>query len=64
LELNASAVEIINLLDGKRTPEQVALEIVNIHDIGHDYPIAEMVVDVLELCDKLSQTGVLEIQPD
>jgi hypothetical protein len=62
VELNPSAVEIVNLLDGQRTPERVASEIANTHDLSHDYQITNILQDVLELCDKLEKSGVLEIQ--
>jgi thiamine monophosphate synthase len=64
VELNRSAIEIVSLLDGQRTPEQVAVEIAKIHDISHDYPITQIIEDVLELCMELNRTGVLELQPD
>jgi hypothetical protein len=64
VELNLTAVAIINLLDGGRTPEQVAEEIAKNHDIGYDYPIIQVMQDVLELCVELNRTGVLELQPD
>jgi len=35
VELNSSAVEIVSLLDGHRTPEQVAAEIAK----NHDFPV-------------------------
>jgi hypothetical protein len=64
VELNLTAVAIINLLDGHRTPELVAEEIAKIHDISPDYPITQVIRDVLELCRELNRTGVLELQPD
>ena len=64
VELNPSAVEIIRLLDGFRTPEQVADEIVKEHDIGHNISVTQINQDVLELCKELNQSGVLELQPD
>jgi hypothetical protein len=64
VELNPSAAEIVSLLDGQRTPEQVADEIVKEHDISPDYPITQVIQDVLELCRELNRTGVLELQPD
>ncbi len=64
VELNASAVEIVSLLDGQRTVEKVAAEIVKEYDISHDYPITNVIQDVLELCRELNQTGVLELQSD
>jgi hypothetical protein len=62
VELNQSAVEIIKLLDGHRTPQQVAEEIAKNHDINSDDPVAHIVQDVLELCIELEQTGVLKLQ--
>ncbi len=64
VELNPSAAAIVSLLDGKRTPEQVAIEISKKNDLSHDYPITQVIQDVLELCRELNQTGVLELQPD
>ena len=64
VELNPSAVEIIRLLDGFRTPEQVADEIVKEHDIGHNISVTQINQDMLELCKELNQSGVLELQPD
>jgi hypothetical protein len=64
VELNPSAVEIIQLLDGQRTPEQVADEMAKSNDIGHNISVTEIIQDVLELCKELNQSGVLELQPD
>jgi hypothetical protein len=64
VELNPTAVEVVKLLDGIRTPEQVADEIVKYHDIGHDISVTQITQDVLELCLELNQNGVLEVQPD
>jgi hypothetical protein len=64
VELNPTAVTIVSLLDGIRTPEQVADEIVKHHDISHDISMTQAIQDVLELCVELNQNGVLEIQPD
>jgi len=64
VELNPSAVDILSLLDGYRTSEQVADEIVKIHDISHDISVTQVLQDVLELCVELAHSKVLEIQPD
>lgn len=64
VEINPTAVEIVTLLDGRRTPEQVADEIVKHHDISHDISVTQVTQDVLELCVELNQSGVLEIQPE
>ena len=64
VELNPSAVEIIRLLDGFRTPEQVADEIAKSNDIGHNISVTQIIQDVLKLCEELNQSGVLEFQPD
>ena len=64
VELNLSAVEIVKLLDGQRSPEQVAAEIAKNHDISDDYPVKHIIQDVLELCMELDRTGVLELQPN
>jgi len=63
VELNPSAAVIVSLLDGQRTPEQVAEEIVKEHDISHDYPITQVIQDVLELCRELNKIGILDFQP-
>lgn len=64
VELNPSAVAIISLLDGIRTPEQVADEIVKEYDLGHDSSANQIIQDMLELCEELNQSGVLELQTD
>jgi thiamine monophosphate synthase len=64
VELNPSAVEIVKLLDGQRSPEQVAAEIAKNYDISNDYPMKHIIQDVLELCMELNRTGVLELQPN
>jgi hypothetical protein len=64
VELNPSAVEIVQLLDGHRSTEEVAVEIIKNHDINHKAQLNEITLDVLELCEELDQTGVLEIAPD
>ena len=64
VELNPSAVQIVNLLDGHRTAQQVADEIVKSNDIGHDISVTNIVEDVLLLCEELNRSGVLELQPD
>jgi len=64
VELNQSAVTIFKLIDGQRTPEQIANEIYKNNDIRRNYPITKITEDVLKLCVELNQTGVLELQPD
>jgi hypothetical protein len=64
VELNPSAVTIINLINGQRTPEQIANEIYKNNDIHHNYPVTKITQDVLKLCVELNRTGVLELQPD
>ena len=64
IELNPSAAAVVSLLDGQRTPEQVAIEISKNHDISHDYPITQIIQDMLELCEHLKRIGVLELQSD
>ncbi len=64
VELNTSAIEIVKLLNGHRTSEQVADEIIKYHDNSHDISVTQVLQDVLELCVELEQSGVLEIQPD
>jgi hypothetical protein len=63
VELNLSAVEIVKLLDGQRTPEQVAAEIAKNNEISH-VSVTQIAQDVLELCEELTRNGVLELQPD
>ena len=60
VELNMIAVAIINLLDGSRTLDQVADEIIKVHDISHDISVIQVLQDCLELCVKLTKLGVLE----
>jgi len=64
VELNQSAVTIVNLIDGQRTSEQIANEIYKNNDFRRNYPITKITQDVLKLSVELSQTGVLELQPD
>jgi hypothetical protein len=64
VELNSSAAEIVSLLDGQRTPEQVATEISKNHVISHDYPITRIIQDVLELCKELNRIGIIDLQPN
>jgi hypothetical protein len=64
VELNPSAVEIVKLLDDHRTPEQVAAEMAKNHEVSNDDPMKHLTKDVIELCEELLRTGVLEIQPD
>ncbi len=64
VELNTSAVDIINFLDGVRTLDQVAAEVIKVHDISHDISVIQVLHDCLELCVKLTKLGVLEIQSD
>jgi len=61
VEFNSSAVEVVNFLDGFRTIEQVANELVKLHDIGHNTSVIKIIEDVLELCEELIQSGVLEL---
>jgi hypothetical protein len=63
VELNLSAVEIVKLLDGQRTPEQVVAEIAKNNEISH-VSVTQVTQDVLELCEELTRNGVLELQPD
>jgi hypothetical protein len=64
VELNSSAVEIVSLLDGHHTAEQVADELIKYHDISHDISVTQVIEDVRELCVQLRQSGVLELQTD
>jgi hypothetical protein len=64
LELNQSAVDILQLLDGQRLPEQVAAEIAKNHELSHNNSMTIIFHDVLELCEELNQSGVIELQPD
>ena len=64
VELNPIAVDIVKLLDGRRTVEQVAHEVVKYHDVGHDISVMQVIQDMLELCSELKKSGILEIQPD
>ncbi len=62
--LNSSAVEVVKLLDGYRGLGEIAFEIANYHDIGHDNSVTQVLQDIVELCVELTQLGVIEIQPD
>ncbi len=64
VELSPSDAAILNLLDGQRSSEQVADEISQKHDNSHDYPITQIIHDVLKLCDGLNQIGILELPPN
>jgi hypothetical protein len=63
VELNPSAVKIVQLLDGQRSPEQVALVMAKTHDISNE-PVTNILQDVLDLCRELLESGVLEQIPD
>jgi hypothetical protein len=67
VELNPTAVLIVNLLDGQHTLEQVALEVSKHHDISqdinHDISAEHILQDVLELCNELHLSGVLDLSP-
>lgn len=54
----------INLLDGRRTSEQVAAEIIKFHDISHEISVTHVLQDVLDLCVELRQSRGAEIQHD
>ena len=62
--LNSISVDIVQLMDGLHTLEQVVDEIVKHHDNSHDISVTQVTQDVLGLCVKLKQSGVLEIQSD
>jgi hypothetical protein len=64
IELNPTAVEIVKLLDGNRTQEQVVNEIVKYHDIGSDISETQINQDMSELILELKQAGALEHQSD
>ena len=63
MELNPSAVEIVKLLDGLHSPEQVANEIAKNNEISL-ISITQVVQNVLELCKELERTRVLDLQPE
>jgi hypothetical protein len=60
VELNPSAVEILNLLDGKRTTDQVAAEFARIYEI----PLEQAGQDVNELCTDMLNSGILDLQSE
>ena len=60
VELNPTAVEILNLLDGQRTPEQVAVEIASKFGMS----LEQATQDVIELCRDLYKSGVLALQSE
>jgi hypothetical protein len=55
VELNPSSVEILNMLDGERTTEQVADEIAACYNISNK----QAGKDVLALCNDLQKSGIL-----
>jgi hypothetical protein len=61
VELNTTAVDIINLMNGERTLAQVASELINSHDISEETRFEQVYSDILSLTLELSQTGILEI---
>jgi hypothetical protein len=60
VDLNPCAVAIVSLLDGLRTPEQVAVEIASKFCI----PIEQANKDVIESCSHLYKSGVLALQSE
>jgi len=58
VELNPSAVEILNLLDGTRSTDQVAAEIADTYDL----PLEQAAQDVQELCEDMLKSGILVVQ--
>lgn len=60
VELNPSAVEILNLLDGQRTSEQAAVELSRKFDIS----LLHANQDVIESCNELYKSGILTLQSD
>ena len=60
VELNLTAVEILNLLDGTRTSQQVAAEFARIYEI----PVEQAEQDVLDLCGDMLKSGILVVQSE
>ena len=60
VELNPSAVNIIKLLDGNRTPEQVAAEIASKFSISME----QAYQDVIEFCDVFNKSGMIALQSE
>ena len=60
VELNPSAVEIIQLLDGHRTPDQIAAEIARKFSISME----QANQDVTELCNDLYKSGILSLESE
>ena len=58
VELNPSAVDVINLLDGKNTLEQVATLFAQQYEI----PSENAWLDVLELTTDLYNSGILTLE--
>jgi len=56
VELNTTADEILALIDGKRTLEQVAVEIAENHAILDE----DILADVKDLCAELQEWQILE----
>jgi pyrroloquinoline quinone biosynthesis protein D len=55
LELNGSAVSILNLVDGKRTVGEIAAALAQSFEASPD----QLSADVGELCDALGERGFL-----
>ena len=64
IELNPTAAEIVKLLDGNRTQEQIVSELFKSHEIDHDVSETKIDQDVQELIIELSKIGVLEFRSD
>jgi hypothetical protein len=60
VELNLSAVAIVSLLDGQRTPEQVAAEIARKFGISME----QANQDVIESCGDLYESSILALQSE
>jgi Coenzyme PQQ synthesis protein D (PqqD) len=59
IELNPTADEILSLTDGKRTLEEVAVDLAQNHEIS----ITDALEDIKELCMQLHSWKILEEVP-
>jgi hypothetical protein len=64
LELNPTAVDIVKLLNGNRTCEQIVNELVKSLEINGTISKSQINRDVSDLIEELNQKGVLEFNPE
>jgi hypothetical protein len=59
IELNPTADEVLSLTDGKRTLEEVAVDVAQTHEI----PLEDALEDIKDLCRQLHSWKILEEVP-